>query len=95
MPKGLLLGITYKNTSGGVVGRFAVDGEKTLNAFSLNKILIFVYHGGGCQNTFVLLAAQQLAGAEWSLLLWWLSGGNMDMILACSQMMRKCESLLP
>lgn len=31
MPKGLLLGITYKNISGGaVVGRFAVGRGKTL-----------------------------------------------------------------
>ena len=43
MPKGLLLGITYKNVSGGaVVGRFAVGRGKTLNTVSVNKVLVFV-----------------------------------------------------
>lgn len=86
VPKGLLLGITYKNISGGVVGRFAVDRGKTLDAFSLNKILIFVYFGEGCQNIACPLgcvaAGSGWPGAEWSLLLWWLVGENMDMVLA-------------
>lgn len=43
MPKGLLLGITYTNISGGaVVGRVAAVRGKTLDTFSVNKVLIFV-----------------------------------------------------